>query len=114
MFPLDYNRSIPFYPEIISPCIVAPTPIDNNLDDDLDLPVESSCTTLNQGNICRQAHPVNMSSSIEIVERIEDEIESLEPVDIEFGVFDIGMMRFKFDVRIEFGGCFFRDLKRMS
>ena len=51
-----------------------------------------------------------MPPSVQIVERVEDEVEALEPVDVELGIFDVGMMRFDLDVRVEFAGGLFRDL----
>lgn len=42
-----------------------------------------------------------MPPRIEIIQRIENEIEALEPIYIEFGIFDVGVMRFELDVRIE-------------
>ena len=89
-------------------------PVNYNLHNDLDLPVEPCCTTLDQGNFRRQAHPIDMSSSIQIIERIEDEIESLEPIEIELGIFDVGMVCFKLDVRVKFPGRFLCDLNKVS
>ena len=54
-----------------------------------------------------------MASCIEIVEGIEDKFEALEPLDIELRIFDIGLMRFEFDVRVELGGALLCDLKKV-
>lgn len=53
-----------------------------------------------------------MPSSIEVVQRIEDYIEALEPFYIESRIFDVCMVCFELDVRVEFGGGLFRDLAR--
>ena len=54
-----------------------------------------------------------MPSRIEIIEGIEDKREALEPFDIELSIFDVGMMRFELDVRIELGGALLGDLHRL-
>lgn len=53
-----------------------------------------------------------MPSSIEVVQRIEDYIEALEPLYIEPRILDVCMVCFELDVRVEFGGGLFRDLAR--
>lgn len=54
-----------------------------------------------------------MASCIEIVKGIEDKFEALEPLYIELRIFDIGMVRFELDVRVELGGALFCDLKKV-
>ena len=54
-----------------------------------------------------------MPSRIKVVKGIEDECEALEPRYIELRIFDVGMMRLELDVRIEFGGALFCDLKKV-
>lgn len=50
-----------------------------------------------------------MSASVEIVKRIEDKVESREPLDRVLRVFDVGMVRMQFDSGIEFRSHLFRD-----
>lgn len=84
-----------------------------NLDDRLNLAVEPCRTTLDQGNVRSQAHLVDVSSRIKVVKRIEDNCEALEPFYVELRIFDVGMVRFEFDVRVELGGAFFCDLNKV-
>lgn len=72
-----------------------------HLFNDLDLPIEAGGTAFDKRPSCRQAHLVDMPPRIKVIQRIENEIETLEPVYIEFGIFDVGVMRFELDVRIE-------------
>jgi len=51
-----------------------------------------------------------MATGIQVVERIEDDYETLEPVDIELRVFDVGVMRLDCDIGVELAGGFSRDL----
>lgn len=51
-----------------------------------------------------------MSSRIQIVKSIEDKCETPEPFDIELRVFNIGMVSFDLDIRVEFACSFFCDL----
>lgn len=51
-----------------------------------------------------------MASGIEVVERIEDEVKALEPVDVELGVFDVGVVCLDIDVGVEPSGRLLRDL----
>ena len=78
--------------------------------DDLYLPVKASCSTLDQGHIRGQTHLVDMSSCIEIVQRIEHQIKALKPFDIETRVFNVRMVRFELDMRVELRGGIFGDL----
>ena len=78
--------------------------------DYLDLTIEAHCTTLDQRDVGCKAHLVNVTAGVKIVEGIEDEIEGLEPFNVELGVFDIGVMGGEGDVGIEFGSGFFGDL----
>ena len=77
---------------------------------DLYLPIEPRCPALDKRNICRQTHCVHMPSRSQIIERIEHEIEALEPFDIEFRIRYVVMMCFKFDLRVKFASRLFRDL----
>lgn len=51
-----------------------------------------------------------MAPGVEIVERIEDDGKGFEPIYIELGVFDVGVVGFEFDVRVELLGDIFRYL----
>ncbi|KAL8966129.1 MAG: hypothetical protein Q9183_003511, partial [Haloplaca sp. 2 TL-2023] len=55
-----------------------------------------------------------MSSSIDIVQGVENDLEAGEPVDIELRVLDVTMIGLKLDVRIEFGGALFCDLREIK
>ena len=79
-------------------------------DDDLYLSVEASGAALDQRDVGRQTHLVDMASRIDIVQRIEDELEAGKPINVELWIFDVGMMCLQLDVRIEFGGALFCDL----
>lgn len=85
------------------------TPTD--LNDRLNLTIEARCPTLNQRYISREAHFVDVASSVDIVERIEDDIETCEPIDIELWIFDIGVVGLQLDMRVEFRGALLGDLK---
>ena len=69
--------------------------------DDLHLPIEASCPTLDQGHIRGQTHLVDMSSCIEIIQRIEHQIKAFKPFYIETRIFNVRVVRFELDVRIE-------------
>ena len=70
----------------------------------LNLPIEASRPTFYERHVRCQTHLVHMPSRIEIVQGVEDKIEALEPLYVELGIFDVRVVRFKFDVRVEFGG----------
>ena len=78
--------------------------------DHLDLPIKASCPTFYKGHVRCQTHLIHMPSRVEIVQGIEDKIKALEPLYIELGIFDVRVMRFKSDVRVEFGGRLFGNL----
>lgn len=84
-----------------------------NLNDRLNLPIESCRSTLNQGYIRCQTHFVDMPSRIEVVKGIEDERKALEPLYVELRIFDVCMVRFELDVRIEFGRALLCDLNQV-
>jgi hypothetical protein len=42
-----------------------------------------------------------MASGIDVVQRVENDIEALEPVDVEARIFNVGMVCFKLDSSIE-------------
>lgn len=64
----------------------------DSLFDDLDLTIETCCSTLDQRDVSRKTHFVNMAAGIEVIERIENNFESFEPVNVELGIFDIGVV----------------------
>jgi hypothetical protein len=76
----------------------------------LNLAVESRGAALHQRNIRRKTHAVHMPARIQIIQRIEDEIERLEPCDIEPLILDIIMVRLDLDVRVEPARRLFRNL----
>lgn len=82
-----------------------------DLQNDLDLTVESSCSALDQRHTGSQTHFIDMSPRFKVVKSIEDEVEALEPVDVELRVFDVCVMRFELDVRIELGSGLFGNLR---
>lgn len=51
-----------------------------------------------------------MSACIEVVERVEDDIELLEPCNVELRVLDVIVVGFDFDVGIELLRRFFGNL----
>jgi hypothetical protein len=51
-----------------------------------------------------------MSARIEVIERIEDNAEALEPGDVETRILDVVVMRFDLDVRVEPACRLLRDL----
>ena len=78
--------------------------------DYLDLTIEAHCTALDQRDVGCEAHLVDVAAGVEIVQGIEDEVEGLEPLNVELGVFDVGVVSSEGDVGVEFGGGFFSDL----
>jgi hypothetical protein len=51
-----------------------------------------------------------MSPRIEVVQRVEDDVEGLEPRDIESRIFDVVVVCFNLDIGIELASRLFRDL----
>lgn len=80
------------------------------LNDDLDLTIEAGSAALDQWDVGRQTHFIDVTSGIDIVERIEDELEAGKPIYIELRIFDIGLMCLQLDVGVEFAGTFLCDL----
>lgn len=78
--------------------------------DNLNLAVKASGATLNQRDIGRETHLVNMSPRVQIVQRIEDEAEALEPGDTELAILDVVVVRYDADVGVELAGRLFRNL----
>lgn len=64
----------------------------DSLFDDLDLTIETRGSTLDQRYVSRKTHFVHMAAGIKVIEGIEDDGESFEPVDVELGIFDVGVV----------------------
>lgn len=82
--------------------------------DDLNLSIETSRSTFYQRHVSRKAHFVDMSPGVQIIQRIEDNIETLKKVEVEVGVLDVCVMRFELYVRIECCGTLFGYLTTKS
>lgn len=82
--------------------------------DDLSLTIVSSSSAFDQRNSGLDAHAVDVSPRLKVVQRIEDDVEALKPFYIELRVFDVGMMCFNLDVRVEAASGLFRDLGNFS
>lgn len=82
--------------------------------DDLDLAIETCGPAFNERNVGRKAHLVDMASRIDIVERIEDDVELCEPFDVELGILDVCMVCFKLYVWVELLRYLLRDLCNVS
>ena len=78
--------------------------------DYLDLSIEASRPAFYERHVGCQTHLIHMPSRVEIVQGVEDQVEALEPLYVELGIFDVCVMRFKSDVRVEFGGGLFGNL----
>lgn len=55
-----------------------------------------------------------MPPRIQIVERIENNLEALKKFDVELGVFDVCVVGFELDARIELRRGLFRNLVARS
>jgi hypothetical protein len=86
----------------------------SHLLDDLDLPVEASGAALHQRDICCQTHLVHMPPRIQVVERVEDDVEGLEPRDIELRALDVVVIGLDLDVGVELARRLFRNLLLVS
>jgi hypothetical protein len=65
----------------------------NTLLNDLNLPIKTRRTAFDQRHICRQTHLVHMPSGLQVIESVENQSKCLEPLGIELGIFDVGVMR---------------------
>ena len=54
-----------------------------------------------------------MPSRIKVIKGIEDNREALEPCYVELRIFDVGMVGFQLDVRVEPSGALLCDLDRV-
>ena len=82
--------------------------------DNLNLAIETSSPTFNQWYVGSKTHLVDMSSSIQIIQRIEYNMELFKPANIELSFFNVRMIGFKVDVWIEFASCVLGDLLKES
>ena len=69
--------------------------------DDLNLTIEPGCSALHQWYICRQTQLVHVSPRIQVIQRIEDDLEAAEPWNIELDIFDVGVVCDDLDVGIK-------------
>jgi hypothetical protein len=81
---------------------------------DLNLPVEARRAALDQWYVRREAHLVDVASRIEVVERIEHQVESPKPFDSELAVFDICVICGDLGVGVELLCNFLRNLRKMN
>jgi hypothetical protein len=84
----------------------------SHLLDDLDLAIEAGGAALHQRDIGCEAHLVHMPPRIQVVERIEDDVECLEPRHVELHVLDVVVVGFDLDVGVELARRLFRNLPR--
>lgn len=59
------------------------------------LAVEAGSSTFNERDVRCKAHVIDMSPRSKVIKRIEDDIESLKPVNVELSVHDIRMVCFE-------------------
>jgi hypothetical protein len=85
-----------------------------HFDDDLCMTLEARSSTIDHGHVRCNAHLVEVPPRADIVEGVEDDIELLEEVDIEPGVFDVRVIRFDLDIGIEFSRRLFCDLNKVQ
>lgn len=78
--------------------------------DDLYLSIETRSTTFDEWHISRQAHLVHVSAGVQVIQRIEDDLEVAEPVDAELRVLNVGKVCSDVDTGVEFLRRFLRDL----
>lgn len=69
--------------------------------DDLNLALESCCPGIDQGNVSGQAHSIDVTSRINVVQGVERQFETSKPLDVELWILDICVVRNDLDVRIE-------------
>jgi hypothetical protein len=81
-----------------------------NLRNDLDLPIEASCSTLDQGHASCKTHPVDMTPSRQVVECIEHDVKLLEPTNVELAVHDVRMIGHQLCAGLKIMRNFLRNL----
>lgn len=65
-----------------------------SLFDNLYLTIKACGSALDKRNISCETHFVNMPSCIQIIQRIENNIESFEPLDVKIVILDVRMVCF--------------------
>ena len=75
------------------------------------MPVEACSPTVHHGHVGGNAHFVDVSASIDIVEGVEDDVKAFEKVDVESRIFDVRVVGFDVDVRVELASGFFCNLQ---
>lgn len=78
--------------------------------DHLHLTIESSCSALNQRHVGCQTHPIHIAPRVQIIQRIEHNVEAREPVDVELAILDVGMICFQLRARLKLVRHFFCNL----
>lgn len=68
---------------------------------DLNLTIEASGSTFDQGYIGCKAHLVHMSSCGDVIQRIKHNVKGPEPRDVELGIHDVCMIGLELCVRPE-------------
>ena len=71
------------------------------LADRLDLAFEARCPTFYEKHIRQQTHAIDVTSGIQVIERVEDEVEGLEPSDVKVRLANVCMMSFYRDAGVE-------------
>jgi len=66
--------------------------------------MEASGPAIHHGHICCDAHFVDVPSCVNVVERIEDNLELLEEGNIKLRILDICVIGFDLDIRVESAG----------
>lgn len=84
--------------------------MDPHLLNDLDLAVEPCGAALYQRHIRCQTHPVDMAPRVQVIQRIKDDTETREPVDVELAVLDVGMVGLQLRAGLELARNLLRDL----
>lgn len=71
------------------------------LDDGLYLSIKSRRTTFDEGRLGSDAHAIHPSSSVEIVQSVQDDVKAAEELPAKASFLDVGMIRLDADRRIE-------------
>lgn len=67
----------------------------SHLLDDLNLSIKPRCSTFYQRYVRGQAHPIHMATGVQIIKSVEDNIKCSKPIDVELGIFNVGMIGFQ-------------------
>lgn len=108
----DCNRNTRFLPVVISSNFtIKRWSVDAaNLFNDLDLSIESCGSTLDQWHTGCKTHPVDMTPSSQVIQRVENNVECLEPIHVELTVHDVRMVGLQLCAGLEIMRDFFRNL----